>query len=411
MNIEHYGYIIVGSGFSGSVMARKIADAIEQGDLISRHKKILVLERRSVVSGNMYDEYDSSGILIQRYGPHIFHTDDEEIWQFISPFAPSWNRFNTGCSRVDINVGSNFDRKFPLFDSPFNFTAIDAFYDTLVAERIKDKLLYHFSGRNIVHLDDLIHNADPDIRSLGNDIYKYDVIPYTVKQWGVQPEEIDKSVLKRVPMRLSYEWDQTGDKYQVLPQGSFYGLFTKLLNHPLIDVCLNTDAMNFLSIDTEGKKIYWCGEILPEDKILFFTGKIDELLGYKYGMCGYRSLSFDYKVFNVNSFQDFPIMIHPFANGYTRITEYKKLPVQNIRNVTIVAYEYPKPVEDKTTEPFYPLLTRDPKERYTKYRDKVQGIENLYLFGRLGDYKYYNMDQAIRRALDIFEQVRAHPIN
>jgi UDP-galactopyranose mutase len=406
MNIEQYGYIVVGSGFSGSVIARKIADSIERGDLQS-HKKILVLERRPVISGNMYDEYDTNGILVQRYGPHIFHTDDEEVWQFINLFASSWNRFNTGCSKVDINVGSNFNYKFPFFDSPFNFTAIDSFYDAHSAVKLKEKLLSNFHGRNSVKLDDLIYNNDPDIKYFGNMIYKYDVIPYTVKQWGVQPGEIDKSVLERVPMRLSYEWDQTGDKYQLLPQGRFYDIFTKLLDHSLIDVKTDTDAMDFLSIDIDKKKIYWCDKLFPEDKIIFFTGKIEELFDYKYGMCSYRSLLFEYKTFDIDSFQDVPIMIHPFANAYTRITEYKKLPIQDIKNITTVAYEYPKSVEDRATEPYYPLLTKEQKARYEKYRKEILGIKNLYLFGRLGDYKYYNMDQAIRRALDIFEEMKS----
>jgi UDP-galactopyranose mutase len=405
MNMDKYDYIIVGSGFSGSVIARKIAEGIEYGE-ISSQKRILVIDRRNVISGNMYDEYDPNGILIQKYGPHIFHTDDEDIWNFIKPFASSWNYFSTGCSRVNINVGSNYDRVFPNFDSPFNFSAIDAFYDKETAKKLKAKLLFRFPNREFVRLEELMQITDTDIRCFCNDLYKHDVIPYTAKQWGVQPDKLDKSVLERIPVWLSYKWDGTGDKYQMLPQSGFYELFRKLLAHPLIDVMLNTDAMDFLSIDTERKQIFWNKNIISDEKKIFFTGKIDELLDYKFGVCGYRSLCFDYKEYNTESFQSVAIMIYPFAQGYTRITECKKLPVQNIKDKTIVALEYPQSVDNNDTEPYYPLLTSEHKERYERYRKEIGGIKNLYLLGRLADYKYYDMDQAIKRSLDVFELVK-----
>ena len=403
MNIENYDYIVAGSGFCGAVIARKIADGLQKR-LIPGKGKILVIEKRPVISGNMYDEIDSNGILVQRYGPHVFHTSDEEVWQFIKPYSPSWNYFNTGCSRVDINVGSDFEIKYDTFDSPFNFTAIDALYDNNHAKELKNKLSIFFPDREKVNLHELQNCPDRDIKIFSQDLFQYDVRPYTIKQWGLSPEEIDKNILERIPMWLSYKKDGTGDKYQVQPEGGYYKLFKNLLDHPLIHVKTNLNIMEFLSIDTDMCVTTWLGNKISSEKKVFFTGRLDELLGYRFGICGYRSLDFEYISHDIDFFQNEAIMIHPLAPKYTRITEYKKLPVQDIRGKTTIAIEYPKPVLDQNTEPYYPLLTNENQKRYTKYKNEITNIRNLYSLGRLADYKYYNMDQAIKRALDVFKQ-------
>jgi len=385
INITGIDCIIVGTGFCGSVIARKLAE---------QNKKVLILERRNHIAGNMYDEIDSNGILVQRYGPHIFHTNHSEVFEFITKYD-TWIDYHLNCA-VDLDG--------IISPSPFNFKTIDLLYTEKEAKILKDQLGVYYYGRETVTILDLLNCNDETIKRYAEKLFEMDYRPYTAKQWGIPPEEIDSSVLKRVPVRLNYTNGYFDDAYQVLPQNGYSYFFKNLLKHKNIEVLINTDALNFIKIDEEKKEILF--EDKPINILVVYTGAIDGLLGYKYGELPYRSLVFDYRTKNIESFQKVPIVAYPKADGYTRITEYKKLPPQTIPGLTTVAYEYPLPAnKSENNEPYYPIITDTNLSLYNKYLFDLNNIPNLFLCGRLADYKYYNMDAAIMRAFEVFMEI------
>jgi UDP-galactopyranose mutase len=367
----------------GGVAARQLAEA---------GNKVLLVERRNHIAGNMYDEKDDHGILIQRYGPHIFHTSSEEVWRYISRFG-EWVPFFLKCMVY-------MDGKHT--PSPFNFKTIDDFYPSEEAAFLRERLLAVYPGHESVPILELMECEDPLIRAYAKFLFTKDYSLYTAKQWGVSPMEIDKSVLCRVPVRLSYQEGYFSDPYQYMPQEGFTSLFQKILDHPDIQIQLGTEAKDFLRINPSKCTATWEGESIP----ILYTGPLDELLGCRYGVLPYRSLSFVHQTEPVEIYQDAPVVAYPQAEGYTRITEYKKLPTQPIQGVTSIAIEYPIAYDPtKKIEPYYPVPTIENITLYQRYRDVICGIPNLYLAGRLADYQYYNMDQAIARALIISEEM------
>jgi UDP-galactopyranose mutase len=377
--------IIVGTGFCGSVIARKLAE---------NDKKVLLLERRNHIAGNMYDEIDSNGILVQRYGPHIFHTNNKEVFDFIKKYG-TW---------IDYHHKPAVELNGIITPVPSNFLTIDLLYNKEEAETLKKRLRSCYDGQKTVTILELLACKDEIIKKYAEKLYELNYLPYTVKQWGISPNEIDPSVLKRVPVRLDYTEGYFDDEFQCMPGESYTKFFGSLLDHKNVKVMLNTDALKTLTIDTKKKKIYFGSK--PISIPVVYTGAIDELLEYSYGQLPYRSLRFDYQTRNVDSFQEASVVVYPRAEGYTRITEYKKLPPQDIPEITTVAYEYPLPT-DKTncSEPYYPILTDDNISLYNKYKSDIDRVPNIYLCGRLADYKYYNMDVVILRAFDVFRKI------
>lgn len=370
--------LVVGCGLSGSVIARFLAD---QG------RKVVIWERRDHIGGNMYDYVDEHGFLVQKYGPHTFHTKKKELYDFMCRYG-TWKPYKLKCGAV---WGGKYT------PTPFNFTTIDTFYPPEDAQRLKGKLSQAFQGRPTATVAEVLQHADPEIRRYAEYLFQNDYAPYTAKQWGVSPQEIDPSVLARVPLRFSYEEGYFDDDYQVMPERSFTCFFRNLLNHPKITVELGVEALNRLKADRD--KLYLDGELLHIP--VFYTGALDELFGGIYGQLPYRSLRFDWQYANVASIQPAPVVAYPQADGYTRITEYKKLPIQEGQG-TSYAVEYPLPYrEGEKSEPYYPVLTEKSKERYAKYKALANRIPNLICAGRLADYQYYNMDQALERALGV----------
>jgi len=375
--------IIIGTGFCGSVVARKLA---EQG------KKVLILERRNHIAGNMYDEADSSGILVQRYGPHIFHTNSKKVYEFITKYD-TW---------IDYHHQPAVELDGIITPSPANYKTIDLIYTKEKAGALKTQLETRYSGRKSVGILELLECDDPLIKQYAEKLYELNYRPYTAKQWGVPPEEIDPSVLKRVPIRLDYTSGYFDDEYQCMPEKGYTHIFKNLLEHENIEVRLNTDALDLIKVDTEKTQILFEGR--PIDIPVVYTGTIDALLDYRYGQLPFRSLRFDYQTKSVDSFQEASVLAYPKAEGYTRITEFKKLPPQNIPGVTTVAYEYPLTAGDNN-EAYYPVLTDTNAALYDKYLHSLQDVPNLFLCGRLADYRYYNMDTAILRAFDVAERI------
>lgn len=369
--------LIVGCGLTGSVIARELA---EHG------KQVVVLEKRDHIGGNMYDYTEEHGFLVQKYGPHAFHTTKEELYEYMCQYE-EWQPYNLMC-------GADWDGR--CTPTPFNFKTIDTFYNVSDAERIKEKLTEAFPGRETVTVVEVLEHSDSDVRGYAEFLFRNDYAPYTAKQWGIAPSEIDPSVLKRVPLRFSYGEGYFDDEYQVMPVHSFTKFFENLLNHPNIKIELGVDAMGRLSV---------LGDALLVDGVkvdfpVIYTGALDELFEGKFGWLPYRSLRFEWKYADIEGLQEYPVVAYP-KEDYTRITEFKKIPPQDKRG-TIYAEEYPLPyTEGAKNEPYYPVLTEHSQQQYEQYKELANRIPNLFCCGRLADFKYYNMDQALERALAV----------
>lgn len=379
-----YDIVVVGCGFTGSVIARKLAE--------EENKKILIYEKREHIAGNMYDEYNSDGILIQKYGPHVFHTDNESVYQYISRFC-EWKPFKV-ISKVNI------DGK--VLPSPFNYKAIDYFYSKKEGKELKESLETYFQGQEVITVIDLLESNNLEIKKYGELLFEKDYRPYTSKQWGISPEEIDISVLKRCPVFLSYREEYLNDKYEALPKGGFTKLFERMLSHPNITLITGRDILEDIKLDDKNNCVTLNGAIF--DNPIIYTGAIDELLEYKYGQLPYRSLKFEWKNLNIDSYQTSSIVAYPQAEKFTRITEYTKMPIQKIEGKTTIAIEYPIPFKKETMqkiEPYYPIINEKNNSLYQLYLNLLSFFPNILACGRLGDYKYYNMDQAIERAFEV----------
>lgn len=374
--------LVVGAGLSGAVIARYLAEKGQQVD---------IWEKRSHIAGNMFDYEDEHGFLVQKYGPHTFHTKKRELYEYMCRYE-EWQDYKLTCGAV---WGGKYT------PTPFNFTTIDTFYPEEKSEELKKHLLQAFKGRSTATVVEVLGNEDPLVREYAEFLFRNDYAPYTAKQWGVSPEEIDPSVLARVPLRFSYDVGYFDDPYQVMPVHSFTSFFENLLHHSNIHVELGQDALKRLAIKDNQVTV----DGRPFAGLVIYTGPIDELFHLKYGKLPYRSLRFEWKYSENESIQDAPVVAYPQEKGFTRITEYKKLPIQE-KAGSSYALEYPLPYEEgKDMEPYYPVLTKESKEQYAKYKVLAEKVPNLICCGRLADFKYYNMDQALERALDICQKL------
>lgn len=374
-----YDVIVVGCGLSGAVAARELAD---------RGKKVLILERRNHIGGNMYDYANEDGILVHKYGPHTFHTKNRALYDYMCKYA-EWEEYHLTC-------GAEINGKYT--PTPFNFQTIDDFFDPEKAAAIKNAIKTEYPNQDFATVVELLNHKNDLIREYAQFLFDNDYSLYTAKQWGVSPKEIDPSVLKRVPVRFNYNIGYFDDDYQVMPKISFTAFFENLLNHPNIKVQLDTDAKKVISLDEEKQCILVNQKVFSGTVV--YTGPIDELFNCKFGKLPYRSLRFEWKTENLKSFQDAPVVAYPQAEGFTRITEYTKLPYQDVGDKTSYAVEYSVQYEEgKTNEPYYPVLTEESQAMYAKYKSEAESYKNLICCGRLGDFKYYNMDQALDRVL------------
>lgn len=376
--------LVVGCGLSGAVIARELA---EKGFYVQ------ILEKRNHIGGNMYDYVDEHGILVHKYGPHTFHTKKKELYDYICQYG-EWDEYHLTCGAEINNICT---------PTPFNYKTIDDFYPAKEAEKIKKEIASVFPGRDTATVVETLNCGNSVIADYAQFLFENDYSLYSAKQWGVSPSEIDPSVLKRVPLRFNYEEGYFDDAFQYMPHVSFTTFFEKLLDHPGIDVKLNIDALEHLKIDNE--KILYNGKVI--DYPVVYTGALDELFDCCYEKLPYRSLRFEWKYEEKDSFQKYPVVAYPQVPDYVRIIEYKKLPIQNVKG-TSYEVEYALPYKKgENNEPYYPLLTEESQEIYSKYLDKATEIANLYVCGRLGDFKYYNMDQALERALSVVKNIKA----
>ncbi len=383
--------IIVGAGFSGSILARKIAE--ECG------RRVEIIEKRPHIGGNMYDEYDKYGILIQRYGPHFLNTNKYWIIEYLSRYAKMFPH--------DTHLLSFIDGKY--IQLPFNFRTMQQLVGAKKSEALLAKLRERFGRRDRVPIFELVESDDKDVRAYGNLLFEKAYRTYTAKQWGLEPEQIDRSVLERVPMAMSFDARYLNKDFQYLPKKGYTEIFRNLLNHKNIEVTLNTDALAHIRFDEKNHIITYDGEAV---ELLVFTGNIDELFGLKYGRLPYRSLDIRYTYQNKKSILPEEIVSYPQAPGYTRSTEYKKFTYglnQDIP-VSMIATEYPleyDPNDEKANIPYYPVLTEDSRKRYDRYLTEACGYGNIVLCGRLAEFKYYNMDVCIEHAFSKFEEIKS----
>lgn len=375
-------YYIVGSGIVGAVLAAELA---KKGNTVQ------VLERRAHAGGNVYDYDDEYGIHVHHYGPHIFHTNDDEVYRYVSD----------NCELKDFNLvcGSVMDGK--CVPTSFDFSSVDTFFPE-EAEEIKAHIKAEFGDHASATVLEMLESQDSYVRRFADFLYEKDYKPYTAKQWGIDPEKVDRQIFKRVPILFSYGSKYFSDKYQAMPVKGYMEFIENLLKTPGIELRLNEEALNRFSIRDhqvmDGDKLL--------DGVLIFTGALDELFGCKHGKLPYRSLRFAWKHEDIDSFQDMPVVAYPQAEGFTRITEYKKLPVQEVRGTTY-AVEYPLPYKQgEAMEPYYPVLTEESQELFQKYYEEAKQVKGLAFAGRLAEFKYYNMDQAIRRALDLARELQ-----
>jgi len=380
---------VVGAGLSGSVIARFAAEELQL--------KVLLIEKKQHIGGHMYDEKDANGVLIHKYGPHMFHTKRYELTEYINRFS-SWHTYKCLCM-------AQIDGVFT--PTPFNFQTIDDFYPLVQAEELKQRLSKQYSSRNEVTVLELIQSEDQQIQAFANFLFEKDYKPYTAKQWSLSPEQISPQVLARVPIRLSYQSGCFLDAYQLLPDDGYTAFFNAILNHPNITICLGTDALDMLEADPDRKEIRLEGE--PVYVPLVYTGMPDALLQYRFGRLPYRSLRFKLETVSCDSYQPAAVVAYPQHPEYTRITEYTKLSVTPPQGISVIAREYSLPAgEDANQDPYYPVITPESLEKARRYRETLEMIPSLFLCGRLAEYQYYNMDVTLNSALQTCVKLRQH---
>ena len=384
-----YDLIVIGCGFCGSVIARLAADL---------GKRVLILERRNHIAGNMYDEYDENGILIQKYGPHVFHTDEDWIINFISRFS-EWDPFK-------LHYGVELDERY--IPAPFGYKAIDLLYSKEDADELKHLLKTNYPNQDSIPILDLMENSNEKIAEFSHMLYEKNYKPYAAKQWSLAPEKLDRSVIGRMPVILSDRTYYFDTKYEMIPRKGFTQFFQNMLCDPRIEIRLNTDASSVLSFDVTAGNCIMAGEKVTAPVV--YTGPLEELFPDQKMTLPYRSLYFDYKTFEKSSYQPMTLVTYPTTHDYIRTTEFIKLmPNKPNVNKTVVAFEYSVPYNreaDCGNEPYYPILTEENIAKNDSCNQKLKNIENVFPCGRLADYKYYNMDQVIIRAFDVFFEIR-----
>lgn len=374
-----YDCIIIGSGIAGAAAARVLAE--EQG------RKVLVLEKKHHIGGNCYDGKDEYGILVHWYGPHIFHTGNEEVYEWLSRFT-DWYAFG---HEVVARVG---DKLLPV---PFNLNTLKMVYGEEKAAVLEKKLVDTFGFGARVPILKLREQQDEDLRAIADYVYENVFLRYTMKQWGQTPEEIDPAVTGRVPVVISYDNRYFGDKYQGMPLDGFTPMFEKMLAHPNIEVRTNTNAKDVLVISEEEGKVLLDGQEFTGTVI--YTGPVDELFDCRFGRLPYRTLRFDFEHYDKPDYQGHSVVNYTVSEDYTRITEFKYLTGQKADSTTIVK-EYPFAYTGAEGEiPYYAIMNEENNALYRKYADLAAQIPDFHLLGRLAEYKYYNIDAMAAKAI------------
>lgn len=365
--------LIVGCGLSGIVIAERIASQLSE--------EVLIIDRRHHIGGNVFDYKDpETGITVHQYGPHVFHTNDQNVWNYLNRFT-EWHRFMYRVKAVVDGIEVNI---------PFNLDSLYKVFPRQMAQKFEVKLIEKFGFNKKVPILELCQTNDSDLAFLAQYVYEKVFLGYTIKQWGVKPEELDSSVSGRVPIYISRDDRYFQDKYQGIPASGYSTMVENILKHPLINVQLNTDFK-----DVRGKIAY---------ERLFFSGAIDEYFDYEFGALPYRSLDLVFKKYDVEHLQSCPQINFPENYDYTRSVEYKYY-LDEKSPKTILSYEFPCSFENGKNERYYPIPSLENQILYNQYMEKARMQKNVWFIGRLGNYKYYNMDQTVAMALELCEKI------
>ena len=387
--------LIIGAGYAGAVAARELA---ERGG-----RRVLVLERRDHIGGNAYDCPDAHGVLIHQYGPHIFHTSNKRVFDWLSRFT-GWRRYQ---HRVIANLPRDNPEVVPArkksdgrfcFPVPFNLDSLENAFGAQDGKRLGQKLLDAYPAQSQVTILELRQNPDPEIAAIAEYVYEHVFVHYTMKQWGQTPEEIDPNTTARVPVFLSRDDRYFQDAYQGMPLEGYTVLFQRMLDHPGITVELGTDALKRLDL-SEGRI---CLDGAEFSGPVIYTGQADELFAFRFGPLPYRTLDFRFETLEQDDFQGCGTVNYTVDEDYTRITEFKHLTGQVKPGVTTIVKEYSRAFTGAPGEtPYYAIINPENDRRYAQYRTEAERFPNLHLLGRLAEYKYYNMDAIAARALEL----------
>lgn len=364
----NHDIVIVGAGISGAVLAERYAAA---------GAKVLVIEQRNHIGGNCYDYYNSDGILVSKYGAHLFHTNYEDVWEYVQRF--------TGWYPYEHRVVAKVDGK--LVPVPVNITTVNQLLGTSIQSEAGMKVWLH---ANQIHNQNPRNGKEAALARVGPIMYEKIFKNYTKKQWDKYPEELDASVLNRIPVRENFDDRYFSDIHQALPEGGYTPIFKRMLDHPNITLLLDTD---FFDIRND----------LYGYKKLFYTGPIDQFFDFKFSVkrkLEYRSLKFVHETLDIPDYQGHAVVNYPNEELFTRIVEYKHITLQKHRKTTIV-----KEYSSAEGEPYYPVPNPDNQIIYNLYKSEAEKLSDIYFVGRLANYKYFNMDQAFKNALDLFIQL------
>jgi UDP-galactopyranose mutase len=361
-----FDYVIVGAGFAGCVLAERLARNCDA--------RVLLIDRRPHIGGNAYDHYNDAGILVHKYGPHIFHTNSRQVFEYLSQFT-EWRPYE---HRVRASVDGQ------IVPIPINLDTVNALYGL----NLSSLQLEEFFNSVAKKVDQIRTSEDVIVSRVGTELYEKFFRNYTRKQWGLDPSELDACVTARVPVRTNRDDRYFTDTFQAMPLRGFTRMFENMLDHPNIKIMLNTDYREVRTF-------------LPSTQLIF-TGPVDEYFEYRFGKLPYRSLEFKHQTLDIPRFQEAPVVNYPNEHAYTRVTEFKYLTGQEHAKTSIV-YEYPQAAGD----PYYPIPRKENHEIYKKYQELAAQTPGVDFVGRLATYKYYNMDQVVAQALTVFSQIAA----
>lgn len=359
-----FDYLIVGAGFAGSVLAERLAAGSD--------KKVLICDKRPHIGGNAYDHYNEAGILVHKYGPHIFHTNARDVFDYLSRFT-EWRPYQ---HRVRASVDGQ------IVPIPINLDTINTLYGlNLTSFEVED-----FFKKVAEPCEEIRTSEDVVVSTVGRELYEKFFRNYTRKQWGLDPSELDSSVTSRVPTRTNRDDRYFTDTYQSMPLHGYTRMFERMLDHPNIKVLLNCD---YREVEKE-----------VAFREMIYTGPVDTYFDYCYGKLPYRSLEFKHETHDQAVFQSAPVVNYPNEQPYTRVTEFKYLTGQE-HNRTSIVYEFPQAEGD----PYYPVPRKENAAIYAKYKALADRTAGVTFVGRLATYKYYNMDQIVAQALTTYGKI------
>jgi UDP-galactopyranose mutase len=355
-----FDYLVAGAGFAGASVASQMARVF--------NKRVLIVDRRPHIGGNAFDHHDEAGILVHKYGPHIFHTNSADVFRFLSQFT-NWRPYE---HRVLASVGGKY------VPVPINVDTVNRLYGLqLDGEQVKTYFASVAEPKSAIRTSE-----DVVVSQVGRDLYEKLFRGYTRKQWGLDPSELDASVIARIPVRTNRDDRYFTDSYQAMPLNGYTRMFENMLDHPNIEIQTGTDYRDVL------RQVRY--------RELVYTGPVDEFFDYRFGKLPYRSLEFRHETFATPILQPAAVINYPNDHDYTRVTEFKQLTGQQHRKTSVV-YEFPKAEGD----PYYPIPRQQNAELYAKYQALALATPNVHFAGRLATYKYYNMDQVVAQALTL----------